>query len=157
MTRRYGRSKGGQRVVDHTPLNTPTSTTVLSSIRLDGEVAFTTFQGGTTGEKFLTYLKDVLIPTLRPGDIVIMDNLRTHHIQAVGELLHEANVDVLYLPPYSPDLNPIEKLWSKVKAILRKLRIRSLDALEHAIRFALSSVSSADCVGWFRCAGYYLF
>jgi len=157
MARRYGRSKGGQRVVDHTPLNTPASTTVLSSIRLDGEVAFTTFQGGTTGEKFLTYLKDVLIPTLRPGDIVIMDNLRTHHIQAVSELLHDANVDILYLPPYSPDLNPIEKLWSKLKAILRKLRIRSLDALEHAIRFVLSSVSSADCVGWFRCAGYYLF
>ena len=71
-------------MVDHTPLNTPKSTTILSSICLDGRLAFTTFQGGTTGNKFLTYLKDVLIPTLRPGDIVVMDNLRTHHIQAVG-------------------------------------------------------------------------
>ncbi len=156
-TRRYGRGKGGQRVVDHTPLNTPKSTTILSSIRLDGKMAFTTFQGGTTGDRFLTYLKDVLIPTLRPGDIVVMDNLRTHHIQAVGELLHDAGADVLYLPPYSPDFNPIEKLWSKVKAILRKFRARSLDTLDSAIRSALSQTSAGDCVGWFRSAGYCLF
>ena len=120
-------------------------------------MAFTTFQGGTTGDKFLTYLKDVLIPTLRPGDIVIMDNLRTHRIQAEGELLHGAGAEVLYLPPYSPDLNPIEKLWSKVKAILRKLRIRSLNALDVAIRFALNCVSADDCDACFRCAGYCLF
>lgn len=157
MARRYGRGKGGQRVVDHAPLNTPKSTTILSSIRFDGEMAFTTFQGGTTGKKFLAYLKDILIPTLRPGDIVVMDNLRTHHIQAVGELLHNAGAGLLYLPAYSPDLNPIEKLWSKVKAILRKLRIRSLDALDTAIRFALSCASADDCAGWFRCAGYCLF
>ncbi len=157
MVRHYGRGKGGQRVVDHAPLSTPQSTTILSSIRFDGEKAFTIFQGGTTGDKFLICLKDVLIPTLRPGDIVIMDNLRTHHIQAVGELLRSAGAEVLYLPPYSPDLNPIEKLWSKVKAILRKLRVRSLDALEPAIRLALNCVSADDCVGWFRCAGYRLF
>ena len=120
-------------------------------------MAFTTFQGGTTGDKFLAYLKDVLIPTLHPWDIVVMDNLRTHHIQAVGELLHGAGAEVLYLPPYSPDLNPIEKLWSKVKALLRKLRVRSPGALDDAIRFALSCVSPDDCVGWFRCAGYCLF
>ena len=90
MLRRYGRGRGGQRVVDHTPLNTPRSTTILSSIRLDGEMALTTFQGGTTGVKFLAYLKEVLIPTLRPEDIFVMDNLRTHHINAVGELLRKA-------------------------------------------------------------------
>ena len=157
MARRYGRGKGGQRVVDHAPLNTPKSTTILSSVRLDGEIAFTIFQGGTTGDKFPTYLKDVLIPTLRPGDIVVMDNLRTHHIQAVSELLHGAGADVLYLPPYSPDLNPIEKLWAKMKAILRKLCVRSLDVLDDAIRFALNCVSADDCSGWFRSAGYCLF
>ena len=127
------------------------------TFHLDGRHAFTTFQGGTTGDKFLTYLKDVLIPTLRPGDIVVMDNLRTHHIQAVSELLHGAGAQILYLPPYSPDLNPIEKLWSKVKAILRKLRIRSPDALDAAIRFALDQVSADDCAGWFCCAGFCLF
>lgn len=157
MARRYGWGKGSQRVVDHTPLNTPTSTTILSSIRLDGAMAFTTFPGGTTADRFLTYLKETLIPTLRPGDLVVMDNLRTHHIQAVGELLHSAGVDGLCLPPYSPDLNPIEKLWSKVKAILRKLRVRSPDPLPSAIRFAFSCVSANDCVGWFRCSAYCLF
>ncbi len=157
MARHYGRGKGGQRVVDHTPLNTPKSTTILSSIRLDGAMAFTTFQGGTTGDKFLAYLKDVLIPTLHPGDIVVMDNLRTHHIQAVGELLRGVGAEVLYLPPYSPDLNPIEKLWSKVKAILRKFCVRTLDALESAIQAAVACVSSNNCAAWFRCAGYCLF
>ena len=157
MARRYGWGKGGQRVVDHAPLNTPKSTTILFSIRLDGETAFTTFSGGTTADKFLTYLKEVLIPTLRPGDIVVMDNLRTHHIQAVDELVHTAGAQVLYLPAYSPDLNPIEKLWSKVKAVLRKLRVRSPDSLDAAIRFAFLSVSANDCRGWFRCAGYCLF
>ena len=157
MTRHYGWGKSGRRVVDHTPLNTPKSTTILSSICLDGRLAFTAFQGGTTGDKFLAYLKDVLIPTLHPGDIVVMDNLRTHHIQTVSELLHGAGVQALYLPPYSPDLNPIEKLWSKVKAILRKLRVRSSDALDAAIRFALDQVSSDDCASWFRCSGYCLF
>lgn len=157
MARRYGRGKGGRRVVDHAPLNTPKSTTIVSSVRLDGETAFTTFSGGTTGSRFLTYLKDILIPTLRPGDIVVMDNLRTHHIQAVGELLHDAGIKLLYLPPYSPDLNPIEKLWSKVKSILRKLRARTTDALDAAISFAFSQVSPADCAAWFRAAGYCLF
>ena len=157
MVRRYGRGKGGQRVVDHTPLNTPKSTTILSSIRLDGELTFTTFQGGTTGEKFLAYLKDDLVPFLRPGDIVVMDNLRTHHIQAVSELLRSAGAQVLNLPAYSPDLNPIEKLWSKVKAVLRKLRVRSPDALDAAIRVAFGRVSADDCAAWFRCAGYCLF
>lgn len=157
MYRHYGWGKGGQHVVDHTPLNTPKSTTILSSIRLNGEMAFTTFPGGTTAERFLAYLKETLIPTLRPGDIVLMDNLKTHHVQAVGELLHSAGVDVLYLPPYSSDLNPIEKHWSKLKAILRKLRARSPDLLPSAIRFAFSCISADDCASWFRCAGYCLF
>ncbi len=157
MVRRYVWGKGGQRVVDHAPLSTPKSTTILSSIRLDGAMVFTTFQGGTTADKFLNYLKDVLIPTLRPGDIVVMDNLRTHHIQAVGDLLRTAGAEALYLPAYSPDLNPIEKLWSKVKAVLRKLRVHSPAALDAAIRFAFRCVSAHDCIGWFFHSGYCLF
>ena len=144
-------------MADHAPLNTPKSTTILSSIRLDGTMAFTTFQGGTTADKFLNYLKEALIPTLRPGDIVVMDNLRTHHVQAAGELLRDAGAEALYLPAYSLDLNPIEKLWSKVKATFRKLRVRSPDAFETAIQFAFHCVSQHDCLGWFRHAGYCLF
>ena len=112
LTRLYGRAHSSQRAVDHAPLNTPQTTTVLSSIRLDGEKAFTTYQGGTTGERFVQYLKETLLPTLRPGDIVVMDNMPSHHVKAVREILEAKGMKVLYLPPYSPDLNPIEKMWS---------------------------------------------
>ncbi len=101
-------------------------------------MAFTAFQGGTTAGKFLNQLKEVLIPTLRPGDIVVMDNLRTHHVQTADGLLRDAGAEGLYLPAYSPDLNPVEKLWSKVKAALRKLRGRSPDAIDAAIQSAFA-------------------
>lgn len=154
LTRLYGRAPSSQRAVDHAPLNTPQTTTVLSSIRLDGEKAFTTYQGGTTGERFVQYLKEILLPTLRPGDIVVMDNMRSHHVKAVREILEAKGMKVLYLPPYSPDLNPIEKMWSKMKAILRRWKIRTLDLLPDAIQNALSCVSPLDCFHWFAASDY---
>jgi len=156
MTRLYGRAPSGQRAVDHAPLNTPQTTTVLSSIRYNGEKAFTTYQGGTTGERFVTYLRETLLPTLHAGDIVVMDNMRSHHVKAVREVLEEKGVIPLYLPPYSPDLNPIEKMWSKVKAILRGWKIRSLDALHTALQRALQLVSLQDCQHWFSASSYCL-
>lgn len=123
----------------------PRTTTVLSSIRFSGEKAFTTYQGGTTGERFVKYLKETLLPTLRPGDIVVMDNLRSHHVKAVREVLETAGIELLYLPPYSPDFNPIEKMWSKMKSILRSWKVRTLDALPEAISRALSLISPLDC------------
>ena len=154
MTRRYGRSVGKKRVVDNAPLNKPKVTTILSSIRLDGTTAFTDFRGSTTGERFIAYLKDVLIPTLKPGDYVVMDNLGVHHVRGIAEIIRSVGAIPLYLPPYSPDLNPIEKLWSKIKAILRKWRIRSTNSLERAITDAFSLVCPDDCLGWFASAGY---
>ncbi len=154
LTRRYGRSQSSQRVVDHAPLNTPQSTTILSSIRLTGEKIFTTYTGGTTGERFVAYLKETLIPTLRTGDIVVMDNMRSHHVKAVGELLRQNGLIPLYLPPYSPDLNPIEMMWSKMKAILRKWKIRNNTLLLSAIDRALTLVSRTDVLHWFAFAGY---
>ena len=154
LTRLYGRALSSQRAVDHAPLNTPRTTTVLSSIRLDGEKAFTTYQGGTTGERFVQYLKETLLPTLRPGDIVVMDNMRSHHVKAVREILEAKGMKVLYLPPYSPDLNPIEKMWSKMKAILRKWKIRCLEQLPDAIERALACVSQLDCLHWFLDSDY---
>ena len=153
MSRRYGRAIGGERSVDKVPLNTPTNTTILSSIRLNGETAYTTYSGGTTRAKFLDYLKNVLIPTLHKGDIVIMDNMRTHHVKEVQFLLHDANIKLLFLPAYSPDLNPIENMWSKIKAILRKLKIRSLSLLPQGIAEAFSQIHPSDCAGWFSAAG----
>lgn len=154
MTRLYGRALSSRRAVDHAPLNTPQRTTVLSSIRWSGEKVFTTYQGGTTGVRFVTYLKDTLLPALRPEDIVVMDNMRSHHVKAVREVLENAGIKVLYLPPYSPDLNPIEKMWSKMKAILRCWKIRSLELLPDAIRRALDRISLSDCQHWFAASLY---
>ena len=111
---------GNRRAVDKTPLNTPRNTTILSSIRLNGDCAYTVYQGGTTTERFAEYLKTKLLPTLSKADIIVMDNMRSHHAKAVKQLLDSTKVNYLYLPPYSPDLNPIEKMWSKLKAFLRK-------------------------------------
>lgn len=154
MTRRYGRSIGQKRVVDHVPLGTPRHVTILSSIRSDGSTAFTTYSGGTTGKQFVSYLKETLIPTLHPGDIVIMDNMRSHHVKEVAETLYAAGIMPLYLPPYSPDLNPIEKLWSKLKSILRSWKVRNPDKLPDAIQQAFQLIRPADCLHWFAACGY---
>ena len=153
-TRHYGRAVGKVRVHDCTALNTPKSTTILSSVRLDGETVHTTFPGAVNGERFLEYLRDHLAPTLKPGDIVVMDNLRTHKVEGVKEIIEAANATVLYLPPYSPDLNPIEQMWSKIKAILRSLKARSAEALLLAIPPAFASLSVKDILGWFSSAHY---
>lgn len=154
LTRTYGRSIGEERVLDHTPLNTPLNTTVLSSIRTDGSNVTITYPGGTTGERFSTYLKENLIPSLKPGDTVVMDNMRSHHVKAVQECFSEAGFNLLYLPPYSPDFNPIEKMWSKMKSNLRKWKIRDASLLPQAIEKALALVTPQDCKHWFQSCGY---
>ena len=146
---------GGARAVDNAPINTPTNTTILSSIRLNGETAYTTYSGGTTGDKFVDYLKNILIPTLNKGDIIIMDNMRSHHVKAVRETIENAGLTLLYLPPYSPDFNPIEEMWSKIKAVLRRLKVRVLSELPAAIQSAFSYITYEDCQGWFRSAGVF--
>ena len=156
MTRRYAYSLGGSRAVDSTPLSKPKNTTILSSIQLDGTLHYTTFSGGTTVEHFKHYLKDILLPHLNCDSVLVMDNMKSHHAKAVKDLLDSSGVRYIYLPPYSPDLNPIEKLWSKVKALLRKFKARSLDALPNAIQHAFQNVSPSDCSGWFRSCGYAL-
>ena len=151
MTRIYGRSLGGTRCIDHAPLNTPKNTTILSSVRLNGKTAYTTYSGGTTKEKFVDYLENVLIPTLKDGDVLIMDNMRSHHVKEVAETVSKSNknLTILYLPPYSPDFNPIEMMWSKIKAILRKLKIRDNEKLPLAVKDAFNCISVSDCLGWF--------
>ena len=149
FTRNYGRSIGKSRVIDHVPRNTPKTTTVVSSIRLNGEHAHQTVEGAMNTEKFKTYIKDVLCPTLKPGDIVIMDNLSIHKNKSIEELIKAVGATVKFLPPYSPDFNPIEMLWSKMKAFLRKWKIRIREFLPAAVDKALSYVSSLDCRDWF--------
>lgn len=154
MTRRYAYSLGGSRAVDFAPLSKPKNTTILSSIQLDGTLRYTTFSGGTTVERFKRYLETDLLPHLNGNSVLIMDNMKSHHAKAVRNLLDSSGVRYIYLPPYSPDLNPIEKLWSKVKAFLRKFKARTLDALPNAIQCAFQTVSPSDCSGWFHSCGY---
>jgi len=154
-TRHYGRAEGGKRVHDSTPLNTPASTTILSSIRTSGETVYTTFAGAMNGDRFKEYLRECLTPTLKPGDIVIMDNLRSHKVQGVKELIESVGATVFYLPPYSPDLNPIEQMWSKIKAFLRTVKARSVEALEKAIPTAFHTISTPDVFNWFAFTGYW--
>ena len=155
MTRRYGRAIGKARVYDYVPLNTPRNTTLLSSIRIeDAAMVHKEISGALNGVIFLEYIRNDLAPTLRQGDIVIMDNLRVHKVAGVRQAIEEKGATVLYLPPYSPDLNPIEMLWSKIKAFLREQKARDTAILLDKIQEAYDKVSLQDILGWFAAAGY---
>ena len=154
MTRRYGRAPGGQRVVDSAPHGHWATTTLLSSIRLDGSTAPMVIEGPTDTDVFAAYVCHVLAPSLRVGDIVIMDNLSPHKMAAVEAAIRAAEAEVLFLPPYSPDLNPIEPMWSKVKAFLHALKARTPSGLLTGIRDALRSITPDDVLGWFAHCGY---
>lgn len=156
FTRLYGRGKGASRVWDKAPLNTPKNTTLLSSVRLDGEMICGYFQGAMTGDIFLSYVQEHLVPHLREGDIVVMDNLRTHKVSGVREAIEGAGASLVYLPPYSPDFNPIEMLWSKLKTFLRKVKARTLTALDAVIPVAFATITLSDIAAWFSHTGYSL-
>lgn len=147
MTRHYAYALGGNRAVDSAPLCKPKNTTILSSIQANRIYHYTTFPSGTTVARFKDYLENDLIPYLSKTSVLVMDNMKSHHAKAVKELLDKSGIHCLYLPPYSPDLNPIEKLWSKVKAILRKLKARTADALPDAFQTAFAHISQSDCAG----------
>lgn len=155
LTRIYGRAIDGERCIDKVPLNTPQNTTILSSVRYNGETVYTVYQGGTTSDKFSDYLKNILAPTLHKNDIVVMDNMRTHRSKEVKKVIEELKINVVYLPPYSPDFNPIEKMWSKIKSVLRKLKVRILEDLPDAIKYSFSKVCASDCLGWFNACFIY--
>lgn len=154
MTPRYGRAIGSERVIDHAPLNKGKTTTIVSSIRVDGSTVPMTIEGAMNGERFKEYVEKHLCPALRQDDVVIMDNLSFHKVDGIKEAIEQVGAHLWYLPPYSPDLNPIELMWSKVKAYLRKVKARSALALCKAIPVALAAVTKEDVVGWFREAGY---
>lgn len=127
---------------------------MISSIRLDGTTACMALEGTTDTESFRAYVSQVLLPTLRPGDLVIMDNLSPHKSDPTLALITNAGAQVLFLPAYSPDLNPIEKMWSKIKSLLRTAEARTSADLITAIGQALAKVTSQDALGWFVSCGY---
>jgi transposase len=154
MTRLRGRAKHGQRLHDQAPGGQWHTTTMLGSIRLDGHIECMVVEGAANSLIFREYIRQVLGPTLRPGDVVICDNLGAHRDQAARHLIEERGAQLLFLPAYSPDLNPIEMMWSKVKQHLRSAKARSQETLLSAIRDALASVSPTDAHGFFHHAGY---
>jgi transposase len=127
---------------------------MLSSIRLDGSTACMTIAGATDTEVFQTYVREVLCPTLRPGDLVVMDNLSPHKNAQTLQLIVQAGAEVRFLPAYSPDLNPIEKMGSKVKQFLRSAEARDWEKLQAAIAAALATVTAQDALNWFAACGY---
>ena len=154
MTRLYGRGLSGERVIDYVPDVRFERTSILSSIRANGEMVPHVFEGALNGELFKAYISQCLAPNLHKGDIVIMDNLSSHKVKGVIDPIITAGARVIYLPPYSPDLNPIEMMWSKMKAYLRKVKARTKESLETAIAEALSLVTTSDILGWFAENGY---
>ena len=154
LTRLCGRALKGQRVYASTPHGRWQTTTMMSSIRLDGSTACMALEGTTDTESFRAYVATVLVPTLRAGDLVVMDNLSPHKSDPTLELITQAGAQVRFLPAYSPDLNPIEKMWSKVKALLRTAEARTPADLVTAIGQALDQVTAKDALGWFTSCGY---
>jgi len=154
MTRLRGRSPKGQRVHDETSSGHWSTTTMISSLRRDGSTACMTVDGATTGEVFRAYVEHILVPTLRRGDIVVLDNLSSHKDKPAIALIEQAGAEVRFLPPYSPDFNPIEKMWSKVKALLRSAKARTEETLLAAIGSALAEVTAQNAEGWFAACGY---
>lgn len=154
LIRRYGRSPRGTRAHDHAPEKHWQTRTFVGGLRVEGLTAPALFDGPMNGETFLAYLDQALVPTLRPGDIVVMDNLRAHHVEGVRDRIEQVGAELWYLPPYSPDLNPIELWFAKLKALLRAARCRTTDALSTTIGECLQQFSATECRNYFRHCGY---
>ena len=149
MTRLRGRALGGRRLVGRIPCGNYQTSTLISGIRWDGPCAPWLFEGPMNGEMFLAWVEQGLAPVLRAGELVILDNLATHKIRGVREAIEARGARLRYLPPYSPDFNPIEPMWSKIKQVLRSHAPRSDEQLLLAAKAAFQSISSADCRGFF--------
>jgi transposase len=154
MARRYGRALRGQRLVASVPHGHWKTSTFLAALRQDKVTAPCVIDGAINGELFLAYVEQFLAPTLMPGDIVIMDNLGSHKVDGVRRAIEAAGGKLIYLPPYSPDLNPIEQFFSKLKAYLRKVAARTVDALHAALAAAISACQPGECANYLANAGY---
>jgi transposase len=154
MTRQWGRAPKGQRVNEATPQGHWQVLTTLGAMSLRGIDAAMTVESATDGDVFRAYVEQVLCPKLRPGDVVVLDNLSAHKVTGIRERIEACSAQLLYLPPYSPDLNPIEKAWSKFKQFLRAAKARSKEALDQAVAEALKTITADNAAAWFRHCGY---
>ena len=154
MTRRYGWGLKSARVLGQVPHGHWKTTTFVAALRCTGLIAPMVLDGPMDGECFLTYVQQFLAPSLKPGDIVVMDNLPCHKQDAVVDAIRQVSADVLYLPPYSPDLNPIEKAFAKFKALLRKAAERTTEALWTRIGQLVDEFTQDECLNYFQSCGY---
>jgi transposase len=154
MARRYGRAPRGQRALDAVPHGHWKTTTVVAALRADGTAAPLVLDGAINGESFLAYVRQFLAPALRPGDVLVMDNLPSHKVAGVREAIEAAGATLRYLPPYSPDLNPIEQVFAKLKALLRSEAARTVEALWAAIGRLLARFPPAECARYLAHCGY---
>ncbi len=154
MTRDYGRAPRGERVYGAVPRNRGEVTTMIGALDIHGVRALMTVEGATDAEVFEAFLKFVLVRRLRPGDVVVLDNVGAHNPDEMRRLVHAAGASMLFLPPYSPDLNPIELCWSKLKSALKDFGARTRDGLDRATTRAMDLVGADDAAAWFNHCGY---
>jgi transposase len=156
LTRLYARAPRGERVFGKVPRNWGKNLTLIAAMSAEGMEATMSVEGATDGAAFEAYVKHFLVPTLKEGQVVIMDNLQVHKSTKVRKLVESAGASILFLPPYSPDFSPIEEAFSKIKAILGRVEARTQQALVEATGQALDAVSRRDALGWFSHCGYRL-
>jgi len=154
MTRLWGRAPKGQRICEATPQGHWQVLTTLGAMSQRGIEAVMTISSPTDGDVFTAFVQQVLSPKLEVGDVVVLDNLSAHKVGGIRELIEARGAQLLYLPPYSPDLNPIELAWSKFKQYLRTAKSRTAEALDHAVTEALQTITPDNAVAWFRHCGY---
>jgi transposase len=154
MTRVFGRALKGEQVHDTVPRNRGRVTTMIGAMSAQGIIAMATIEAATDGEVFTAFVQQVLIPVLKPGDILVWDNLGAHKLKIIREMLASIGVSVVFLPPYSPDLNPIELFWAWLKAIIRRDRPRTSSRLDRCIAEAMETLPRRFCRNWFRECGY---
>ena len=154
MTRHFGRASPGERVIDRVPRNYGAQTSLISALGLRGLVATMSLEGAVDTLAFNAYINEVLAPELKPGDVVILDNLNVHKASQIEQVAAGRGARVVWLAPYSPDMSPIEQCWSKIKEGLRAAKARTRDELELALVKVLSLVAKSDIRGWFKHCGY---
>jgi transposase len=156
MSRGYARALSGERAVVSEPVKRSINHSLVGAITSKGLITAMMVEGAIDGDAFKCFISEFLLPFLKPGKTVVMDNLPAHHVDGIEGLIESTGASVLYLPPYSPDLNPIEECWSKMKSLIRKWKPRAVDDLWDTVGKAMSAVTVSDCKGWFNHAGYFL-
>ena len=156
FARRYARAPGGARVGQGVPLRVGTPVTLVGALTVNGLEAVMSLDGALNAASFAVYLEQVLGPTLRPGDVVVLDNLPVHHVAGMAALVEARGARLLFLPPYSPDFDPVEQAWSKLKTALRTAQARTREALERALDQAVAGITSQDAQNWFDHCGYHV-